>query len=262
MIFRNDDVRDTLDSALLNVTRIFINHSIPITFAIEPANVSKEVVDWLLFQKRSFPKLIEITQHGYDHTIKNKVVKGEFGGQRSFGEQYEDILKGKELMNKYFGNEWFESINFPFGVYNPETLKAANKVGYKVFNSYNRSHWTHQLFYKFGHLLNKGFLFNKHVSWNLDYYPGINIFEIDANISFIRQYFDEETSSEMYSLNELIKKALDYKNKRVTSVLLHHRYHDNELKLNLIEEFINWAKEINYEFLSSKEVYEKFSKIK
>jgi peptidoglycan/xylan/chitin deacetylase (PgdA/CDA1 family) len=259
MIFRNDDVRESLDDSLIAVTNIFTSNNIPITHAVEPANVSNKVVEWILKEKSKFPRLIEITQHGYDHKIKNKIIKGEFGGQRTYEEQYDDISKGKELMNKYFGDLWFEGINFPFGVYNPDTIKAVNNVGYKVLNSYNRSHWTRQLFYKFGHLLNKGYLFNKHISWNLDFYPGTNVFEIDANVSFIKKYHNEETSSDMFSLEELIQNISNYKNNKVISTLLHHRYHCNKEKLELIQKFIDKAEEQNFIFLSSEEVYKQFS---
>ena len=74
--FRNDDVRDNLDQSLIELTDIFIKNQIPITHAVEPANITQAVIDWLLEVKQSYPEIISIMQHGYDHTVKNKHKKG------------------------------------------------------------------------------------------------------------------------------------------------------------------------------------------
>lgn len=79
--FRNDDLRNKLDDSLIKITDLFIKYNIPITHSVEPANVSEEVVKWLVDVKKKYPDLIEIMQHGYEHKIKNNFKKGEFGGQ-------------------------------------------------------------------------------------------------------------------------------------------------------------------------------------
>ena len=115
LFFRNDDVRGTIDSSLVKLTDLFIKHEIPITHAVEPANLTLQVFNWLIDKQNHYPHLVEVMQHGYDHTIKNKYKLGEFGGQRVYDEQYNDIKKGKDLMDKYFGDLWFRAFNFPFG---------------------------------------------------------------------------------------------------------------------------------------------------
>ena len=259
MIFRNDDVRQTLDDTLIELTDIFINNEIPLTLAVEPANITKEVVEWLLKIKKQYPNLIEIMQHGYEHKIKSGLKKGEFGGNRTYEEQYNEIKKGKEIMDAYFGNLWFHAINFPYGVYNPATIKAVNDVGYKVINSHYNSKPSRKIFYKVGHLLNKGYLFDKHISWNLDFYPNTNLFEIDANISFISKYIDEGTTCTMFTLEELIEKTKTYMHNKVISILFHHRYHNTKDKMNLIKDYIEWTKQQNFQYLTSEQVYNKFS---
>ncbi len=97
--FRNDDVRDKLDESLIEIQDIFIEGNVPITHAVEPANVVKDVIEWLIYQKKEYPNLIALMQHGYDHTIKNNFKKGEFEGQRGFHEQFDDIFNGKKMMN-------------------------------------------------------------------------------------------------------------------------------------------------------------------
>lgn len=259
MTFRNDDVRNTLDKELIELVDIFTTNKVPITLAVEPANLTIEVVEWLKEIKIKFPEYIEIMQHGYDHSHKNKIRKGEFGGQRTYEEQYKDISHGKELMNKYFGNLWFEAFNYPYGEYNPAAMKAANDVGYKVVYSHFNAKPSRRLFYKFGHLLNKGYLFDKHISWNLDYYPGTDLFEIDANISFIKKYINEEKDSEMFTFDELVEKTKMYLNFPVISLLAHHRYHNTTEKMRIFQKYIDWSRQLNFEYLTSESIYKKFS---
>lgn len=260
MTFRNDDVRSTIDKELVEMLNIFTSNKVPLTLAVEPANLTQEVVDWLLEKKNIFPNYVEIMQHGYDHTVKNKIRTGEFGGQRSYEEQYKEIMHGKEIMNNYFGDNWFEAFNYPFGEYNPAAMKAANDCGYKVVYSHFNAKISRRIFYKFGHLLNKGYIFNKHISWNLDFYPGTNLFEIDANISFIKKYIDEETTSEMFTLEELIKKTKTYFNFPVISLLAHHRYHNSKEKMEIFQKYIDWTRQFNFEYLTSESIYKKYSK--
>ncbi|MFH1900736.1 MAG: polysaccharide deacetylase family protein, partial [Candidatus Omnitrophota bacterium] len=141
IFFRNDDVRQNLDNSLIEMTQIFLDHCIPITHAVEPANVSSEVINYLIDLKIKYPKFVEIIQHGYNHKLNymkmvgGKLRKGEFGGERTFEEQYRDIKAGKELMDKYFGNLWFPAFTFPYGARNNKAIKAINQLNYKVLES-------------------------------------------------------------------------------------------------------------------------------
>ena len=65
IFFRNDDVRGKLDNSLVKITEIFITNQVPICHAVEPANLTHEVINWLLDLKNSYPNLIEIVQHGW-----------------------------------------------------------------------------------------------------------------------------------------------------------------------------------------------------
>lgn len=256
--FRNDDVRSTLDSTLVDMQELFIKHSVPIIHAVEPANVTPEVVDWLLDMRRVHPDLFEIMQHGYDHTIKNKEKKGEFGGQRGYDEQYEDIRKGKELMNLHFGSDWFEAFNFPYAPYNELAIKALQSVGYKVLNSHYNAEWKRKLFYAVGHLLGKGMMFDHHVSWNLQKYPGTTMWEISMNITFIKKYYDENTSCEFYTFDELKNKIDKYiPTPYPIGLLLHHRYHVTQESMDLIEQVFDYLRMNNVAPVSMRAIYER-----
>ncbi len=255
IFFRNDDVRQKLDQSLIDITELFIDKKIPVTHAVEPANITKEVAEWMLKTKKDFPDYIEIMQHGFDHTIKNKILKGEFGGQRTYEEQYNDIKQGKELMNEWFGDLWFPAFNFPYAPYNKAAIKAVDNLGYKVLNSHYNDDLSRKLFYKAGHLINKGYFLNHHVSWNLDYYPGTKLFEIDMNISFIKKYLNEDEDAEFFTLSELQSKTIRYSRYKTTGVLIHHRYHNNKSKIKLVEDYLNWCIEEKYNFTSLSEIY-------
>lgn len=262
MFFRNDDVRGTLDDSLISITNLFIKHNIPITHAVEPANLTPAVLDWLISAKNNNPEIIEIMQHGYDHTIKNDIIKGEFGGQRSYQEQYNDIKAGKLLMDKYFGKLWFECFNFPYAPYNPDAMKAVDDLGFKVFNSHSNIRLSRRLFYLVGHILRKGFFLNHHVSWNLQTYPGTNVFEIDMNFGFIKKYLSEGTDSVLLTLDQLKNATKRYSVYKTVGVLLHHRYHDTDSKIELVDSYLSWVKEEDFEFLSMQNIYNKFSRRK
>ncbi len=202
-------------------------------------------------------------QHGYDHKVKNRKEKGEFGGQRTYKEQFEDIKIGKDLMDKWFGNLWFPAFNFPYAPYNPAAIKAVNDCGYKVINSHFNAGLSRRLFYFLGHLFNKGYMFNHHVSWNLENYPGTALFEIDMNASFIAKYFNEECDCEMLSMNELINETMKYTKYNTIGILLHHRYHNSNEKINLVEDFLKWCvSNSNFIFDSIEGIYLKYKKPK
>lgn len=258
--FRNDDVRDTLDESLIKITDIFIKYGVPITHAVEPANVTKEVIKWLVDTKKQHPDLIEIMQHGYDHTIKNNKIKGEFGGQRTYEEQYEEIKKGKELMNQYFGDLWFEAFNFPYAPYNIPAIKAVNDCKFKVLNSHYNSDWKRKFFYFVGHLLNKGRLLDHHVSWNLKRYPNTKLFEIDMNTGFIKKYLNEGTDADFFTLDQLKEKTLKYSKFKTTGILLHHRYHTEKEHFDLVDDYLKWISTQGYEFLTMEKIYDRFER--
>lgn len=256
--FRNDDIRGSLDKELIDIHDLFVRRNVPIIHAVEPANVTPEVVAWLLQQSAKHPEILSLMQHGYDHTIKNKEKKGEFGGQRGYQEQYDDIAKGKVLMNQYFGDQWFEAFNFPYAPYNAEAISALDDVGYLVLNSHYNCEWKRQLLYAAGHFLRKGLLLGKHVSWNHEIYPGTSIREISMNITFIQTYHNEATDCDFFSYEDLCSKIDKY----ITTpypigLLLHHRYHTSHASMVLIEKVFDYLQKKACKAVSMQQIYER-----
>lgn len=259
MFFRNDDVRGRVDESLERITQLFIDRGIPIVMAVEPGNVSAPVAGWLLKKQDEHPGIIEIMQHGYDHTIKNKYRKGEFGGQRGYDEQRREIEAGMKLMHRFFGERWFWAFNFPFGPYNGPAIRALDDLGFKVFNSHYNPRLSRRAFYVVGRLLRRGRLLGRHVSWHLNRYPGTNLLEVDVSISFIRRYIDENTSCEFESLSRLIAETECCRRLPVVGVLLHHRYHATEDSIELVARYLDWAKAAGYRFCTLEQVYKEWA---
>lgn len=258
IIFRNDDVRGTLDNSLVEITNLFIKYQIPITHVIEPANVSDEVANWLLDLKLKHPGLIEIGQHGYDHKLKNDERPGEFGGKRTYQEQFQEISKGKELMDEKFGNLWFPVFTFPYGGANDGAYKAIDDCSFKVVNGGYGIDLQRRLFYLAGHLLRRNFLFKKRIPYDLKIKPKTNLFEINMSFGFIKKYISDDTDSIMQPLDEMKRKTEEYlkSDRKAIGVLLHHRYHIDTQKIKLVEDYLKWVKKIpNIDFVTQEYIY-------
>lgn len=268
IFFRNDDVRESLDVSLIEITKLCIQNKIPISHTVEPANVSKEVIEWLLKMKSNYPALIEIVQHGYSHELNytnkigGKLKKGEFGGDRTYNEQYQEIKKGKDKLDQCFGKNWFSLFTFPYGARNDATLKAVSDAGFKVVNGSFGVTFKHKILYFIGRFLQKEMLWGRKISYNLRHRKKLNLFQIDTSISVIKKYINEDTEAIFYSLDELKNKTIEYlKNSPTVGIVLHHRYHNTSAKIKLMEDYIQWLKTLpGVVFVTQEFIYQKFKK--
>ncbi|MFX0196547.1 MAG: polysaccharide deacetylase family protein [Candidatus Hodarchaeota archaeon] len=240
------------------LTRVFVERGIPITHAVEPANVTGDAVSWLKQVKKDHPDLIELVQHGWDHSLHGK---GEFGGKRSYEDQLRDLKRGKDKLEDIFNAGFFPMLTIPFGVYNAATIKAANSLGYKVICSHYNYRISRRIFYAVGHLLGKGKLFGRHISNHLNYYPGTTMFEIDSSISFIKEYFDDYgTGCSFYSKEEIMEEYERFKKYvPVVVFLLHHRYHVAKEAKDLVVNILDSLRiQQGIKFLNYSTVYQIF----
>lgn len=256
--FRNDDV-NVLDDELMAVTERCLAEGVPITHAVEPANITDEAVEWLLEQKAREPRLVEIMQHGYDHRER---YLGEFGGRRPYEEQYADLARGKEILLEKFGDAFLPCLNFPFGPYNQASMRAADRLGFRIICSHYNHRLSRRIFYRVGHLLRRGQMFGKHVSHHLDFYPGTGMFCVDMAVSFIAEYFGPHgsTTCRFHPVERMIANAKGFiPYTPVIGVLLHHRFHRTPESLDLITETIRGLKQIpDTEFLNIEEIYRRY----
>lgn len=253
IFFRNDDVRNTLDESLVELTNLHKEFKIPITYAVEPANVSQEVVGWLINEKKHNPNLIEIIQHGYNHNFDNKYsYRMEFGKHRGYQDQYKDLKLGKDLMNEYFGDLWFQAITFPYGSFNNDTIKAISDLGYLASSTSISFSRKHQVKNNIGRFLKLNNICGKKVSYHLKKRPQSNMLDVGVSVNFIKKYISEEEAIH-YNLHELQLKILEnLKQTNVIGFLLHHRFHKNNLEI--LEDLLKWLKQVDVRFCTLKEL--------
>lgn len=253
VFIRNDDVRNELDNSLVNITDLCLKYGACISHAVEPANVSTEVINWLKSIKHSFPSFIEIIQHGYDHNIKMKYPYGyEFGGDRNFESQYLDLRAGLELMDDYFGNQWERIITFPYGAFNHDTLKAVNKLGYIALSSSVSFNLKRRILDNFGQLLNFDFLFGKKISYHGTRRSNFNFLEFDVSVNIILKYTGYRSAIHYDITNVINQIERGFRYTNIVGILLHHRVHNEHV--SLIEEILKYCISKNYKFISLKEL--------
>ncbi len=259
VFFRNDDVRECLDQELITLVDIFSKANVPISLAVEPANVTQEVVNWLLEKKKTYPDLIELIQHGYDHNKNLKYPKGsEFGKTRTFEDQYADIQKGKQLMNKYFKDEWFPAMAFPYGCYNAAALTALDKSAFLLMTSSVTFTLPHQVKNSIGRITQKDFILGKKVSYHNHIRKPYSFVEYNTSVNIIKKYITEETADH-FSLEDVIEQV-KYASKKTSfiGVLFHHRFHTAQL--TDIAKLLEWLKQNNYAFSTLGNLYANFKK--
>ena len=261
IFFRNDDVRECIDLELEKLVEIFVVANVPLSLAVEPANVTKEVVDWLIDQKKKHRDVIEIIQHGYDHN-KNMVYpkSTEFGGARGYDDQFADLKKGKEVMDNYFGNLWFPAMAFPYGSYNTPALQALEKLKFKVVTVGVDFSFKHRIKNMLGKIAGKDILFSKKVAYHNQIRKKYHFFELDTSVNIIKKYITIDTGTH-FTLNEIMDKVEnDFKYSNVIGILFHHRFHTNELLM--IEQLVQKLKEKGYQFTTFEKMQLKVPKSK
>ncbi len=256
--FRNDDV-NILDPELVEVTRRCTEQGVPISHAVEPANVTDEAVAWLRDQKVRDPRLIEITQHGYDHELRDR---GEFGGDRSYEDALADLERGRDILLEKFDGDFLSALNFPFGIYNQNAMRAADATGFRIICSHFNARKSRRLMYAVGRTLGMGQFLGKHISHNLDYYPRTKMFSVDVSISFIDRYIGPHGSNTctFHSLDEIKRRVeMWMPHTPVIGLLFHHRFHHQAENMELITQAIEWLKTIEgAEFLNIGEIYQRY----
>lgn len=257
VLFRNDDVNELTDE-LKAVTDVLYSRGIPLTHTVEPGNVTDEAVDWLKGLKQENPGLIEIVQHGWQHTQHGS---GEFGDERSYDEQFSDLSRGKKRLQELFGDDFFNMLTIPFGVFNGDTIKAAVQLDFEVFCVHFNRRLSRRIFYKVGNFLNRGDILGKKVSNHLRNYPGTNMFEIDSAISFIKKYYGHDTNDCLFREHDDIMEefAIYRRMINVVVLLLHHRFHYKPEHIELIERVADSLKnDPTVEFATYQDVYKKY----
>lgn len=235
VFFRNDDV-NRMEPGLVEITKVLADRGIGIAHAVEPANLTSEVRDWLLRERVNG---VEIVQHGFAHVEHDR---GEFGGSRAPSEQRADLVKGLDIMRREFGDDFFPAMSFPFGLYNEHSVPILADLGYKVLSAHVRHQFRRRVYYVIGRLLRRGRWLGRHVSHHMSYYPGTNILEVSVAISPISAYHVKSgpTACEFHSLDTMRRVFRNCRRQSpVVGIVLHHRYHADAAALDLLCDLVD-----------------------
>ena len=261
VFFRNDDVRGSLDNNLVYLTEKLVSAGFPISHAVEPANVSREVVDWLLAIKAAYPGRVEILQHGYEHRIKTKPPhRGEFGGNRAYEEQLNEIRKGVALMSTHFADHWTRIFSFPYGAYNHNTLKALEMCGFKMISTGVRFTRKRKILNYVGHM----FKMSRFMGYNIVYFsekkPKYSLYDFPVMLNNTKRQTGPDAGVQL-SCDELRgawrKVPPRYKTR---GILCHHRF-NSQTDIEQLLAFLKVLKDEGVRFSTIGGLYEEVDRL-
>ncbi len=134
LFFRDDDV-DEDEASLRRLLRLFPHAETPINLGVIPGRLTKAATSLLIEYKQQHPQLIELNQHGWQHTNHERSGKKcEFGPSRSFDEQLADLVAGQACMNEAFGQAWFPVFIPPWNRCTEATARALDQLGFRALS--------------------------------------------------------------------------------------------------------------------------------
>ncbi len=136
LFIRNDDVC-SLTSSFQFFFEQMLGRELPVVYAVIPGKMEKSLVHFIRRAKERYPHLLDIVQHGWMHTnySSDRKQKYEFGMARDFETQRQDIQKGKQLMDKAFGDYFTKAFVPPFHGYDQQTIKALTVENFSMFSA-------------------------------------------------------------------------------------------------------------------------------
>jgi len=134
-IFFRDDDSDEDEETLRHLLDISLSRQVPLTLAVIPGKLTDATIQLFKRHKRAAPTLLEIHQHGWTHVNhEQEGRKCEFGPSRTYQEQYDDIARGKAIMEQAFPLRFFPAFTPPWNRCTQETFKVLDELGFQVLS--------------------------------------------------------------------------------------------------------------------------------
>jgi peptidoglycan/xylan/chitin deacetylase (PgdA/CDA1 family) len=135
LFFRDDDVDENEDS-LHALVELFLRHKVPINLEIIPARLTDAAIAWLRRCHEQHPDLIELNQHGWQHSNHEPTGrKCEFGPSRGYDEQLADIKRGKTVLAEAFGAAFSPIFTPPWNRCTTETYRVLDELGFHALSA-------------------------------------------------------------------------------------------------------------------------------
>jgi len=148
LFIRDDDVK-VFTPQFIEIFYLFKKYKIPVIYAVIPKGVDEKTVSFLNKEKQKNPGLLDIIQHGFQHTnyAPAGIPKYEFGDRRTYAQQKADILRGLKKMQRLFGKNFTPAFTPPYHKYNLTTLKIINELKIPVFSANKPTRWKKKKFH-------------------------------------------------------------------------------------------------------------------
>lgn len=182
---RDDDIGE-LTPALRDFVELFIARGIPVSYQIIPEQLTAECARYLLDVERAHPDLIEFGQHGLRHwmMLKGKRLKREFGPERTFEQQADDIAQGKQALLALLGNDREITLfTPPQHKFDRQTILAAAAAGHRVFSAASYPSPHHKLAYTVGRSLGMSSIRHHGISYHGRVRPEAPLREVSISIA-------------------------------------------------------------------------------
>lgn len=147
-VFIRDDDLGALTPEFLRFHALFAEREVPVSYQIIPERLTVECAAFLKSEQARRPDLIEFGQHGLRHEmeVRGKIEYYEFGPERGYEQQLQDIRAGKSILRELLGQE-IELFTPPRHRYNRDTLRALDLEGLTVFSASSYPTMKHQVAY-------------------------------------------------------------------------------------------------------------------
>ncbi len=133
-VFFRDDDGGWVDSQLQALADEFETHGLPLDIAVIPAALSDQSVK-LIDNLITADNKISIHQHGFSHT--NHQTKGrscEFGSERGYQQQLDDIAAGQQILNRVFKARVCPIFTPPWNRCTSDTVAALGALNFSCFS--------------------------------------------------------------------------------------------------------------------------------
>jgi hypothetical protein len=184
VFFRVDDAFDT-SADFLYLFNYFISKKLPVNFQVIPSWATDSFFKFINRFSKSDLAYTKFNQHGLEH---EQIINGEhhwseFGGKRTYQDQFDTIRTGKSILEDRLGTN-FDATVFtpPQHKIDPNTIKTLHKLDFKIISLSNYCKILPQIIYKACRVFNISSIHNRAISYHEHYRPEAPLFELSASV--------------------------------------------------------------------------------